>query len=141
MRFRTVVLSVVSVCLMGCGSAPPYEGPTRYPLKGKVTYAGEPVDGGSIAFLPQEDGKHVRPAGGPIVNGEYSVTAEQGAPEGTYRVEIRWLRPTGKQRDDEDTGEKVDIVKEALPAKFNDQSELTAAVGPDATEFDFELKP
>jgi hypothetical protein len=139
MIYRICCAAAVCGVLIGCGKEAPYTGETRFPLKGKVTFNGQPLDGATISFIPQDE--NARPAGGPIVNGEYSVRAEQGGNKGNYRVEIRWLTPTGKKRHDDDTGEEVDIVEEALPRKFNDASELKADVGPDKTEFNFDLKP
>jgi hypothetical protein len=129
-----------SVSMVGCGGSS-YEGPTRYPLTGKVTLDGEPVNGGSISFLPEmPDSAEQRVTGGPIENGAYSVPAEQGANSGKYRVEVRWPKPTGKKFKDSDTGEMLDTVKEAVPAKYNIQSELTADVSAEKTTFDFDLK-
>lgn len=126
---------LVSV-MFGCGSGPAYQGPQRIPLSGKVTLDGTPVDGGTISFIPTVKGN---PAGGPIVNGTYTVSEEQGANEGAHRVEIRWLKPTGEKRKDDDTGEMIDVVKEVVPEKFNIQSELKAEIKSDKKEFDFNL--
>lgn len=129
----------LGIVLCGCGGGSDYEGPTRFPLSGKVTFDGQPIDGGSIAFLPQ--GGTGRPAGGLITNGAYSIPEGQGVPEGAYRVEILWGRPTGnKILDAEDTGEMIDETAQVIPARYNSNSELTANVAAGTTTFDFDLK-
>ena len=137
LSFRFVCGLLLGVALVGCGGGG-YDGPPRIPLTGKVSLDGEPIDGGSISFIPQSDKQRV--AGGPIVAGAYSLPEEQGANEGSYRVEIRWPRPTGKKFKDSDTGEMLDQVDEAVPMKYNGKSELTADVSAEKTTFDFDLK-
>jgi hypothetical protein len=123
--------------LFGCKTQE-YPGAKRYPLSGRVTYDGEPIDLGSISFLPT-DGGDQRVSGGYIENGEYSVPEGQGANAGKYRVEIRWQKATGKQvkeRSEDLTEQRV----EGLPAKYHKNSELTAEVSAKQTRFDFDLK-
>jgi hypothetical protein len=126
------------VTLAGCGG-PEYTGAERYALSGKVTYDGEPIDLGSIAFLPAGGGDQ-RVSGGEIVNGAYSIDEPRGANAGTYRIQIRWQKKTGRQVRDPGGGEMVDERVEGLPAKFHDDSELTVDVSPAQTTFDFHLK-
>jgi hypothetical protein len=129
---------VLCVAIAGCGE-PEYSGATRYPLSGKVTYDGEPIDLGSIAFLPTSGGDQ-RVSGGEIIDGAYSVEEARGANAGKYRVQIRWQKRTGKQVKDAWTDEMVDERAEGLPAKFHDSTELTAEVSPAQRTFDFHLK-
>jgi hypothetical protein len=136
--FLRCCLAGLCVALVGCGEAE-YEGPQRLPLSGKVTYDGEPIDLGSIAFLPA-DGDKQRVSGGEIIDGSYSVPEARGANAGKYNVQIRWQKQTGRQVRDPGTGELVDERKEGLPAKFHDESELTAEVSASQTTFDFHLK-
>ncbi|MEZ6125171.1 MAG: hypothetical protein R3C49_18645 [Planctomycetaceae bacterium] len=131
------VVTVVLSTLAGCGQSP-YSGETRYPLKGTVTLDGTPIDGGSISFMPLDD-KH-KVAGGAITNGTYSVPENQGANAGAYRVEVHWMKPTGKKIPDSDLGGTMDEVKEVIPPKYSTfNSELTANVDGSNTEFNFEL--
>ncbi len=126
--------------LPGCGGAPAESGPARYPLSGKVTLDGQPVESGSISFLPPTEQAPVRVSGGTITAGAYSVPKEKGANAGSYRVEIRALKPTGKKVKDPDLGGEKDVMVEAIPAKFNEKSILTAEVAADKTTFDFALQ-
>lgn len=136
MIVRLLSLVTVVLSLTGCGSEPAYEGPKRIPLSGKVTFDGVPLNGGTISFIGVGKGN---PAGGQIMAGTYSIPEEQGANAGAYRVEIRWSKPTGEKVKDTDTGEMIDVFKEAVPAKFNVQSELKAEVSADKKTFDFDL--
>lgn len=49
---RWWVVVVVLTWLVGCG----HNGPTRYDMSGKVTFQGQPVPSGTIAFEPVEGG-------------------------------------------------------------------------------------
>jgi hypothetical protein len=135
----TSVFCRLGLCavLAGCGGSK-YSGDKRYPLTGEVTFEGQPVDVGSISFIP-ESGKG-RPSGGVITDGKYDVPEEKGATAGTYRVEIRWLKRTGKQLRDAESGEMYDQRREALPEKFHTNSELTVEVPSPEKRHDFNLK-
>ena len=133
----TLIAGLHVLVSAGCGQSP-YSGPTRYPLTGIVTLDGEPVDGGSISFIPED--ANLKVAGGVISGGAYSVPAEQGANAGTHRVEIHWMKPTGKKIPDSDLGGMMDQVAEAVPEKFSSyKSDLRAEVSSSATNFDFDL--
>lgn len=134
---RLLILVPLVLPLGGCGRG--YDGPKRYPLSGKVSYDGEPIDMGTISFIPA-DGAHLRISGGQIVNGAYSVLEEKGANAGKYRVEIRWAKKTGKKYFDKDLQLENDARKEGLPPRFREKSELTAEVSDSQTTFDFHLK-
>ncbi len=127
----------LGAALAGC-SGSNYSGDKRYPLEGEVSFNGQPVDLGSISFIP-ESGKG-RPSGGVIADGKYAVPEDKGANAGTYRVEIRWLKRTGRQLRDADTGEMYDERREALPDKFHKNAELTVEVPLPKNRYDFLLK-
>ncbi len=132
-------LSVVCLCaaFAGC-SKREYSGAQRFPLSGKVTYEGQPIDMGSISFLPQ--GGDQRVSGGYIMGGEYSVPEAQGANAGKHRIEIRWQKLTGKKIRDPHSEDVTEQRAEGLPAKYHRDSELTADVSAKQTTFDFDLK-
>lgn len=130
-------LASLGVVFAGCGGKD-YTGERRFPLSGKVTVNGQPMQHGLISFLPQGEGGRV--SGGPITGGTYSVSEEMGANAGKYRVEIRWNKPTGKKVKDWEGEEIMDETKEGLPAKYHTNSELTAEVSSKQTTFDFDLK-
>lgn len=137
MKFRCFL--VVSLCLLfSACQGQSYKGPRRYPLSGKITYDGAPVDAGNISFLP--DGGEERVSGGVITDGAYSVSEADGANAGKYRVEIHWHKKTGRQFRDSGLNLLIDERKEGLPEKFHAQSALKVEVSPQATHFDFDLK-
>jgi hypothetical protein len=133
------VIGCLGLCaiLTGCGSSK-YKGEKRYPLAGEVTFEGQPIDVGAISFIPEED--KGRASGGVITDGKYDVPEEMGVNAGKYRVEIRWLKRTGKKLKDAESGEMYDERREALPEKFHVNSELTAEVPLPENRQDFNLK-
>lgn len=73
---------VLGSCL-GCGA----NTDGRLALSGSVTLDGQPLEEGSISFLSV--GSHTKSTtGGSIVDGKYSISAEQGLVAGTYLVSI-----------------------------------------------------
>ena len=136
---RILLVGVMCLCaaLTGC-QRQNYKGAKRYPLSGKITFDGLPVDAGNISFLPVAGEQRV--SGGVITAGAYAVSEEEGANAGTYRVEIRWHKKTGRQFKDRDLGVMLDERKEGLPEKFHAQSDLQVEVSAAAHQFDFDLK-
>ena len=114
----------------GCGSS-------GAPIEGTVTYDGKPVPAGAISFIAG-DAKSGGSGGGAIVNGRYQIPPEVGIKPGTYRIEIRWAKPTGKQFKSE-SGDMLDVTEEGLPEKYNTKSELTKEVKSGPNKIDFEL--
>jgi hypothetical protein len=117
------------VFLPGCGSG-------QVEVEGTVTYDGQPLKAGTIAFMPA-DGKG-RKGGGTILDGKYHVLVNEGLKAGSYLVEIRWAKPTGKKFKSE-TGEVLEVTEEGLPAKYNDKSELKAELKPGKNPVNFDL--
>ena len=83
-----VVSGVLLVILLapGCGSG---GGPGRFAVSGKVTYRGQPVPAGSVAFEPDAS----RGGSGPgavaqIKDGRYRTTGGKGPTAGPHRVRI-----------------------------------------------------
>lgn len=135
--FALVIGGLVLVTSTGCGQRE-YAGERRYPLSGKVTVDGQPLQMGVLSFLPE--GKSGRVSGGPIKDGAYSVPEPQGATAGKYRVEIYWNKPTGRKiRNPMDKDEMIDEMTQGLPAKYNTNTELSAEVSAKQTKFDFPL--
>lgn len=134
---RPLCFLCLGIVFAGCGQKE-YTGVQRFPLSGRVTYDGQPIDVGSISFLPQSASQRV--SGGSIENGTYSVPEARGANAGTHRIEIRWQKLTGKKVHDPRAGELVDERAEGLPPKFHTDSELTAEVPSPSNTYDFDLK-
>jgi hypothetical protein len=114
-----LILLLVCFALIGCGSG------SRAPVEGSVTLDGQPVDGGTIAFVPEdykEGGVEHSIAKADIKNGKYSLDATNGPIPGKYRVDISWKKKTGKQVPDPDTGKQIDEVTQVIPKSFNQNS-------------------
>jgi hypothetical protein len=101
-------------------------------VAGNVSWDGSPLPSGSIRFLPFD--RTIAPAGGKIVDGAYKFFCKPTK----MRVEIEATRLTGKI----DPIEKAPIGEQFIPARYNQDSELSADVTRDGTNrFDFSLSP
>jgi hypothetical protein len=131
-RFRALIFVLLGcVVSVGCG------GENLSSLHGKVTLDGAPVTSGNIVFLPE--GSEGRKAAAAIENGNYTVPAEEGLTPGKYRVELSWRKPTGRKMPSADPGISMDETKEAIPARFNTESTLTAELAAGEATKDFAL--
>ena len=138
--FSWLWVATLSVGLVGCGKT--YEGDERFPVSGKVSVDGKPLEMGVIAFMPKggADGPG-RVAGAPIRDGIYSVPEENGPTAATYQIQIHWNKRTGKKIPNPmDPEELTDQLTEGLPERYHRDSELTAEVSADKTQFDFDLQ-
>jgi hypothetical protein len=139
-----MMLRVAFLCasVAGCGGRA-YEGEQRFAISGTVTVDGQPLDFGVIAFKPQGMGENLkgRVAGSPIREGRYTIPEEKGPTAAAYRVEIHWNKKTGKQIPNPmDKEQMIDELMEGLPAKYHQDSVLTAEVSARQTTFNFDLK-
>jgi hypothetical protein len=131
---RFLFLAVAALALAGCSSSD--SGRSR--VQGAVSYAGEAVDDGGIAFIPDE-GAQVR-ATGEIRDGHYNLDGSRGPYPGKYRVEIFWYKKTGRQITSPSGKAVKDETKQVIPAKYNGKTELKVEVKPGRNTFDFDLK-
>ncbi|HEY7428794.1 MAG TPA: DUF1559 domain-containing protein [Gemmataceae bacterium] len=119
----------------GCGSGSPNEA-----VSGAVTWKGQPLDKGTIEFVPAE-GQGV-PVGGVVQNGRYEFLPTPGVPPGKYRVRIssrKGSRPARAGIPDADMGDPT--VKEQLPPKYNQETQLQAEVKKGSgNTFNFDLQ-
>lgn len=122
--------------LWGCGSADDY---ARIPVQGRITLDGRPLESGTISFAPLNAGPSTQ---GAIADGAYAIGRSTGPAAGTYRVEIHSMRPTGRRVPDNDNpGETIEEVRNAIPDRYNVRSELRAEVKTGAgTPIDFALE-
>ncbi len=130
--WRLAVAALV-LAAAGCGDA--------VAVSGKVTLDGVPVESGTVTFVPEDTSKG-QGAGATITNGEYKIEGV-GPPPGSYRVEIKSQKKTGKKvvaGSPAPPGTMVDETVEAIPAKYNAKSELKAVLKSGANPLDFELK-
>lgn len=152
---RMVILGSLLVLVSGCGGAP--EGPTLYPVKGKVTLEGQPVPNATVMF---------QPSSGPVAtgvtdaNGEFTLKtgAQEGAVAGTHQVSV--VATAGEKVMEK--GEKVmenpspdDLAalstdpkwkpaepKSLIPERYSkfETSQLTATVSEDASQNNITLE-
>lgn len=136
-RFAFIVLLLGCCSLSACGQP---AGPARYPVSGKVTFNGEPVETGSIVFRDVDPKSDVAPDGGNIVKGNYSFQAQPGK----KRVEILASRPIPGAapiaRADRPSAAPIP-VEQFIPPAYNAKSELTAEIEPKSNNYDYALKP
>ena len=125
--FLPIVL--FSLFAIGCGA-----GDGRYEVTGSVTFDGQPVESGEIIFRAADGA--AASAAGKIVEGQYTLRAS----EGTKRVEITAIREV--QARQAASGEPPVNFVNYIPAKYNQNSELTVEVTADGPHtHDFNLAP
>jgi hypothetical protein len=85
---RRILLVLLAAALMsGCGRRS--VGPPRFSVRGRLTYRGEPVPFGEIAFEPDTAAGNRGPAGyGVVTNGRYETYRDKGAVSGPHTVRI-----------------------------------------------------
>jgi hypothetical protein len=127
---QSIVYAAVLLALAGCGSRDQI---SRVIVCGDVTFDGQPVKNGQINFYPLGETPG-GVAGAPIVAGKYQVENKGGVPVGKHRVEVEGYRAPPPLADP-DAG-RVQF----LPAKFNQQTELTVEIS-DSSDQNFHLKP
>lgn len=127
-----VAVVLIATCQAGCGSGAP-EGYAR--VSGRVFVDGSPAATGGIAFSPID--RMSPTSGGRIVDGEYSVVA----PIGEAAIAVRVPKVVGEQKLYDSPDAPVQAIKtEALPAKYNDATELKFDVKPGDNTCDFDLR-
>lgn len=121
--------------VLGCGGG-------KVPVRGTITFDGEPVEHGSIALKPA-DGQGPG-TGGEIKAGKYDLSGEAAATPGKKIVRIRAFRKTGRRIEvgsPAPPGTMVDEIKQFIPASYNENSTLTVEVRPGkVNEIPLELK-
>lgn len=125
LRGILLVAGIGAAMLSGCGGADI----DRVGVSGTVTLDGQPLENGSILFLPKGEGPS---AGTQIENGRFAIAPSDGPSPGNYRVEIRSFRGTGQMIPDDDLpGQMVERRDQIIPARYNHASELEAAFSAD----------
>lgn len=128
----------LAICMMcGCGQ------PGTQEVRGSVLLDGAPITEGQIEFSP------IAPTQGPIAgaviqDGNYHVPAAANGLKvgGNYRVSISAMTGSGKFiRNPVAPGGKSEALKEIVPSRYNEHSELQITISPSAAEntHNFEL--
>jgi len=134
-RLMALLLLVVAI---GCGSGS--SEPVTYPVTGKVTLGGSPVEGAAVSFAPQSAELGI--GGGTAqtgLDGTFSVTTQfdmgksskEGLPAGEYRISVIKL----EHQAGEPSLSKP--PKNALPQKYAspETSDLSASIKADGDNF------
>lgn len=145
MRRLSWLLSVAVMCSVGCGES----GPERIGLSGEVSYNGEPIEDGEIAFHPV-DGTEAPPTSTLIMDGKYKLPPKWELVPGTYKVMVRSYRISasdgklpGSTLDRPPPPGGIEVKDQLLPEKFNTKSTIekfTVSAGDPPVEKNFELK-
>jgi hypothetical protein len=136
MNLRCYVSILLLVCgaVVGCAN----QEPAGIPVSGTVTFQGKPLDQGAIEFSPtSQQGTF---SGGEIVDGQYSIPAEQGLAPGSYDVRITSSEGGTQAPADQAPGESTITAKERIPAAYNSATTLKVDVTKDGNKtFDFQI--
>ena len=136
-KFTWLILFLILT--IGCES---YEGPRRGAVRGKVTLGGEPIKEGTIVFTPT-GGTKGSVAGGTIEDGQYAIDEPSGPVVGLNLISISAMKKTGRKFQEpppSPPGTLTDETVEAVPARYNANSELTRDIASGKNTFDFELE-
>lgn len=121
-RFFLLGPSLLLAVIAGCSSSP-----QDCPVTGEVTLDGKPLPEAEISFNDQDT--KIAPGVAPVTNGAFQFSVKPG--KKTVRVYARKLVP----------GTNPPMYNEALPPRYNSESELTADVtAGGANKFTFALK-
>lgn len=126
---------VVGLFLSGCDSG--------VTVQGKISVNGAPLEEAEIQFVPvtSTGGDQL---GAAVIKGEYSLADAERLKEGEYQVQIRAFRGTGKKiwdgMGDGTNKNMVEDLKQFIPAKYNDTSELKVSLKSGKNEFSANLE-
>jgi len=130
-------LATAVLTITGCGG--PSDGLAHQAVSGEVTLDGQPLESGSIVFVPIES--EGTPTGGEIIDGSYAIPAKDGPTPATHAVSIYAKKPTGRKLPDPNNADEVIEEKyEIIPPKYNVKTDLKAEVKEGGeNRFDFKL--
>jgi hypothetical protein len=121
-----LLLLTASLLALGCGN-----GPRKYPVSGRVTLDGNPLEAGDIYFMPVDP--NVAAEAGKITAGAFRFDS----PDGKMRVEIRASREVPGKKSPMGNVQKLEFI----PARYNRETTLEAEVQPKGENvFTFELR-
>jgi hypothetical protein len=131
-RFCVVLGLLPVVAWLGC--ADPSGG--REPVSGEVRFRGQPLDQGTIQFIPSEEQDTT--SGGMISEGKYTVEKVKGLKPGKYTVVISSGDPREPAPPGELPGAPFPVAKERIPAEYNRATKQEVEIkkgGPNKLDF------
>ncbi len=130
--------------LSGCGKS---SGPKLFPVRGKITYKGAPVEGANVMFRAVNG--NASGAARTDASGNYEIVSQwgRGLPEGEYLVSVTKFEERPIAEEEEGTynpqlaNMDVPPPKSLIPMKYAqpEQSGLKASVSKSGGSFDFDL--
>lgn len=134
--------ALLSISVLGCGSAKVDERGQRVSVAGQVQLDGQPLSRARIVFISDEGAGAVK-ATALIEDGVYSIAEAHGPLAGSARVEIHpelmELESLEAERGS-DRYKPVATKAVNIPARYNSQSELSAPLASEGDNtFNFEL--
>ena len=121
------IAGAMAACALlgGCGGG---DGFDRAAVSGSVTFDGEPVETGTIAFHP--DAGTTGPVSGiKISAGRYEIEEAMGPVVGNQKVEILAIRETGELGPViPPSPERTKITEQYIPKKYNKKTTLTVVI-------------
>ncbi len=120
-----VVATALLLCVaggFGCGKNP--QG--RKAIQGTIKLDGTPIADGTIEFLPEKSNEPQTNAGAKITNGAYSIAAEKGLVDGTYKVAVSARVDTGETA--EGSLGPTPVYMETIPDAYGAETEQTTTV-------------
>lgn len=103
-------------------------------ISGVVSYAGEPVQNGTINLFPADDNGPT--AAGIITDGRYSLKTAIGK----KKVRIEAFTTVGRRHyKDNPSLPMIDVREQFLPKRYNANSELTCEITSGTDAYDFPL--
>jgi hypothetical protein len=147
---HTLLLACIGVAAIAFGGCSKGKA-DRAVVHGSARFAGEPVQAGTIRFVPV-DGTATPPAAAQITNGVFRVEARGGVPIGTYKLEIEAFRPLPPGKKDleleatKKNHPKLEFQEpreQYIPPRYNAQSELKITIAPGSgdVEHNIDLMP
>lgn len=133
----TCLAVILTGALAGCGGSSDL--PDLVPVSGTVTLDGKPLEGASVFFELQDDVEGKKSSFGQTdSSGKYELTfgGGTGARPGKHLVKISKQESAGGDAE----GSGASEVKQLVPEKYNNKSELTVEVSADSAEHNFDLK-
>ncbi|WP_165247196.1 carboxypeptidase-like regulatory domain-containing protein [Paludisphaera soli] len=131
---RLAAVAAVLAVSWGCGGG---DGLPRQAISGKVTLDGQPLESALVTFTPTGAGGDSTSGAAQVSSGSFSIPKADGLIPGNYRVSVSVpkevpVKASRKKETDSVTGEEIapptTALGEALPERYNAQSELTADV-------------
>ena len=112
-------------------------------VAGSVTVNGEPLPEGTILFVP-DVGTEAVSGSSRIKDGQYEIGADKELTAGSYKVEVRALRGTGRilkteEQLDGDAAE-YEEVEQYIPPQYNTSTTLRAELSAGENKKDFQLQ-